>query len=75
MLGRSNPRKPERHAEDSQPLLAQSEVIFSAGDDGDYDEDENSALHDQSHAPETQTVALPLRSTMQSRETGASKYK
>jgi hypothetical protein len=73
MLGRSNPRKPERHAEDNQPLLAHSEVIFSAGgDDDDYEDHEESALDDQRPIPEARTVAPPLRSTMQSRETGMS---
>lgn len=62
---------PEQHTEDSQPLLAQSEVIFSADGEDDY---EGSALHDHGPPPEERTVPLPLRSTMQSRETGMSRY-
>jgi hypothetical protein len=75
MLGRSSPREPQQHAEDSRPLLPQSEAIFSAeGDDDDYEDHEESALHDQRPIPAERTVSLPLRSTMQSRETGTSGY-
>lgn len=75
MLGHSAPREHRQQAEDSRPLLGQSDegnVIFSVGgDDGEeYDEREASALDSQRPIPEEQTVALPLRSTMQSRETG-----
>ena len=74
MIGRSNPREPQQHAEDSQPLLPQSEVIFSA--EGDDDEDNmESALDDQRPILDERRVALPLRSTIQSRETGMGSYK
>ena len=75
MIGRSNPREPQQHAEDSRPLLPQSEVIFSAGGDDDYEDNMESALDDQRPIPDERRVALPLRSTIQSRESGMGSYK
>ncbi|KAF8577746.1 amino acid transporter [Ramaria rubella] len=75
MLDRSLPQKSGRHGEDSRPLLGQSErddVIFSIEGDEDEDEDneqQDSTLHDSTLVPDARTAPLPLRSTMQSRET------
>ena len=76
MRGPAASQESQRHAEDSRPLLPESDVIFSSEGDDDYEgyeEHEESALHDQRPISEERTLALPLRSTMQSRETGTRK--
>jgi len=70
MLGRSSSKNSQRPVEDSQPLLAHDNVIFSVGSDEDENPNRNEELAvDEAHSPIGTQRALPLRSTIQSRET------